>query len=392
MDLEQIAQRLEWLDNERRKDKMTIATLEERLAVLEESIPGIKEELTDRMSELARMKASLARFEQIEANIVQLRVDLTRAIEAVDRQRIEHDREVEKSHQADNEQLQRQIAEVRKGLEPIPELRRSIQARLEEDFRLARLIEEVNKKVNDIRRSDDEYKRALKILEESQKQETKKVSDLQGEVTAFRKRLEEQRGKSDVMTDMLRKLEARINDLQSAESERRQNQAAFIDRVNLQLVERERIWKEWQVRFETIEKQAIDLDTQLQTLDATHRAVRRSQEAFDEITERFERRINEISELQRLVEDRFRQEWVAFKADDQKRWTNYTLAHEEQQKEISRSFTRLDERLIQLEDLAQEMQDLLNQTVEDTHKRLQGLLAIARTWVDESEQVNGRVR
>lgn len=392
MDLEQIAQRLEWLDNERRKDKMTIATLEERLAVLEESIPGIKEELTDRMSELARMKASLARFEQIEANIVQLRVDLTRAIEAVDRQRIEHDREVEKSHQADNEQLQRQIAEVRKGLEPIPELRRSIQARLEEDFRLARLIEEVNKKVNDIRRSDDEYKRALKILEESQKQETKKVSDLQGEVTAFRKRLEEQRGKSDVMTDMLRKLEARINDLQSAESERRQNQAAFIDRVNLQLVERERIWKEWQVRFETIEKQAIDLDTQLQTLDATHRAVRRSQEAFDEIIERFERRINEISELQRLVEDRFRQEWVAFKADDQKRWTNYTLAHEEQQKEISRSFTRLDERLIQLEDLAQEMQDLLNQTVEDTHKRLQGLLAIARTWVDESEQVNGRVR
>lgn len=392
MDLEQLSQRLEWLDNERRKDKMTIATLEERLAVLEESIPGIKEELNDRMSELARMKASLARFEQIEANIVQLRVDLTRAIEAVDRQRTEHDRETEKNHKADNEQLQRQIVEVRKGLEPIPELRRSIQARMEEDFRLARLIEEVNKKVNEIRRSDDEYKRSLKILEENQKQETKRMSDLQGEMVAFRKRLEEQRGKSDVTTDMLRKLEARINDLQSAESERRQNQATFIDRVSMQLVERERTWKEWQVRFETIEKQAIDLDTQLQTLDATHRAVRRSQESFDEITERFERRINEISELQRLVEDRFRQEWVTFKADDQKRWTNYTLAHDEQQKEVTRSYTRLDERLIQLEDLSQEMQDLLNQTVEDTYKRLQGLLALTRSWMDESEQVNGRVR
>ena len=32
-----------------------------------------------------------------------------------------------------------------------------------------------------------------------------------------------------------------------------------------------------------------------------------------------------------LTEERFRQEWVNFKADDQKRWTNYTLAQEEQQ-------------------------------------------------------------
>ena len=41
--------------------------------------------------------------------------------------------------------------------------------------------------------------------------------------------------------------------------------------------------------------------------------------------QRFDRRLNEITEMQRLVEERFRQEWVSFKADDQKRWTNYTL-------------------------------------------------------------------
>ena len=34
---------------------------------------------------------------------------------------------------------------------------------------------------------------------------------------------------------------------------------------------------------------------------------------------RFERRINEITEMERLTEERFRQEWVTFKADDQKR-------------------------------------------------------------------------
>ncbi|HHY89550.1 MAG TPA: hypothetical protein GYA06_11590 [Chloroflexi bacterium] len=392
MDLEQITQRLEWLDNERRKDKLTIATLEERLSVLEESLPGLKEETSELTADLARMKASLARFEQVEASIVQLRVDLTRAVEAVDRQRIEQMREAEKARAADLEQVQKSIAEVRHGLDAIPELRRSLQARMEEDFRLARLIEEVNKKITDYRRSDDEYRRALKVMEESQRQESKRLADVQSEIAAFRKRIEEQRGKSDVVTDIVRKLEARINDLQAAESERRQAQAVFIDKMTLQAVDRERTWKEWQTRFEMIEKQAVDLDAQLQMLDATHRQVRRAQEAFDEITERFERRINEITELQRLVEDRFRQEWVTFKADDQKRWTNYTLAHDERDKELSRAFAKLEERIVMLEDITQEARDLITEIQTETQKRLQALLALSRSWMEAFEETGPRAR
>ena len=56
-------------------------------------------------------------------------------------------------------------------------------------------------------------------------------------------------------------------------------------------------------------------------LEETQRAVKRSQDSFDDINRRLERRINEITEIQRLAEDRFRQEWVTFRADDQKRWT-----------------------------------------------------------------------
>jgi chromosome segregation ATPase len=392
MDLDQLTQRLEWLDNERRKDKLTIATLEERIATLEEGMPNIKQEITDLNTDTARTKASLARFDQIESSLVQLRVDLTRAIEAVDRQRIDRDREVEKTRLADMEVLQRSLAELRKTLDTLPELRRSIQARIEEDFRLSRLIEEVNKKITDYRRSDEDYKRALKVFEENQRQDSKRLADVQGEISAFRKRIEEQRGRYDVVSDLIRKVEARINDLQTAEGERRQAQAVFVDRVSMQIVERDRIWKEWQARFDTVERQSVNLDTQLQTLDATHRSVRRAQEAFDEMTERFERRINEISELQRLTEERFKQEWVGFKAEDQKRWTNYSIAHDEQQKDVLRSFTRLDERLVALEDITQEVQDLLNQITEETQKRLQALLTLSRGWVEETQQSNGRVR
>jgi hypothetical protein len=157
-------------------------------------------------------------------------------------------------------------------------------------------------------------------------------------------------------------------------------------------VERERTWKEWLVRFETVEKVANGLDTQWQAIDATHRSVKKSQEALDETTQRFERRLNEITEMQRLTEDRFRQDWVTFKADDQKRWNNYTLSAEEQQREVGRQFDKLSERLVFLEDLGQELQDLVHQANEEAGKRLQGLLALAHEYMTAYENVFGRPR
>lgn len=391
MNLEQLEKRLDWLDDERRKDKLIIQTLEERLASLEGNLPGLLQQVKETTGEITRISAMLSKFDQFDSSLAQIRVDLARSIEAVDRTRIERERELDKARQADHDNLAKAIAEVRRGLDPIPELRKSIQARQEEDFRLARLIEEINQKTLETRRGDEEYHRAQKLLEDTQKQETKRLTDIQGELAALRKRQDEQRGKIDLVSDSARKVEMRISEFQAAEGERRQVLTTFIDKQNMTAVERERVWRDWQTRFEMIERQGMGLDTQLQAIEATNRSIRQAQEAFDDITQRFERRINEITEMQRLTEDRFRQEWVAFKADDQKRWTNYSLVQEEQQRELARQFEQTNERLVLMEDMTQEMQDVIHQIREENQKRLQGLLAIAHEWVEQYDRVFGRM-
>jgi len=390
MELEQLAKRLDWLDDERRKDKLIIQTLEERLGAIEGSVPGLVQQMKEISGEVTRLSTMLAKFDQIEATLAQMRVDHSRALESLEKTRVEREREMEKARLADQEVLSKAIGEVRRGLDPIPDLRKSLQSRQEEDFRLARLIEEANQKITEYRRSDEEYRRAHKLLEEAQRQDAKRLTDLQGEVSAVRKRQDEQRGRVDLTTDSIRKMEMRINEFQAAEGERRQNMAAFIDKQNMTAVERERVWKEWQTRFELIERQGMGLDAQLQAIEATHRSIKHSQEAFDEITQRFDRRINEITEMTRLTEDRFRQEWVAFKADDQKRWTNYSLVQEEQSRELNRQFERYNERVVLLEDMAQELQDLVQQIREESQKRLQSLLAVAHEWVEQYDRVFGR--
>ena len=113
------------------------------------------------------------------------------------------------------------------------------------------------------------------------------------------------------------------------------------------------------------------------------------QDEVDDLISRVERRINEIVEMQRLAEERFRQEWATFKADDQKRWTNFTLSQEERRTETGRRFDRVADRVTYLDDSLQELQDLSQQDNELTIKRLQSLLSVAHDWVSDFERTQG---
>ena len=103
MDLEQLNKRVDWLDDERRKDKLTISTLEERLASIEASISPLSQQIKEINTDLARLSAQLSRFDQIETNVLQLRVETNRMIEAMEKTRAEREREAEKTRRAEQE-------------------------------------------------------------------------------------------------------------------------------------------------------------------------------------------------------------------------------------------------------------------------------------------------
>ncbi len=387
MDLDQLNKKIEWLDEERRKDKTTIAMLVERLTVLEGTVSGAAQDVKAIQSETSRFTTITAKTEQIQTSLSALKVELLKKIELSEKARTDAMRETEKVRLAEVDSLNKAIAELKKKLEAISEIKRALQVRQEEEFRLNRLLGETDKKISEISHGDEEYKRSLRLLEESRRQDSKRLSDLSGEVTAIRKRQDEQRGKVDLTTDSTRKLEMRVAELLAAETERRQQVNSFIEKQTLQQVERDRTWKEWQDRFSAFEKQTAAIDAQLQTLESMQRAVKRSQDSFDEITQKFERRINEITEMSRINEDRFRQEWGGFKNDDQKRWTNYSLSQEEQFREIQRQLEKYQDRLAKLEDLTQEISDLLTQVNEETQKRLQSMVAMTHSWAEEYNQI-----
>lgn len=392
MEVEQILKQVDWLDSEHRKDKKVLDGLDGRLTALEGNLAPLVHQIKEVDGELTRLSTILSRMDQFDNALLQQRVETKQYFDELERQFKKREEESEKVRRVEMRSLDGSLAELRKELEPIPEIKRSLKARVDEDNRLTKLIDEVRVKIEGVRRSEEEYTRTYRLLDDSRRQDAKRLTDLQGEVSALRKRVDEQRGQVELATTTLKRLENRLNELSVVETERREAQANFLENQALREVERDRVWKEWQARFEVIENQTADVDTNLQALEATHRDVRRTQQNADELAQKVDRRINEITEIQRLAEERFRQEWVTFKADDQKRWTNYTLTLEEQRGEANRQYERLSERVTRLEDSLQEVQDLLQQSNEQSEKRLQTLLATVHEWVSSHERTIGRPR
>jgi chromosome segregation ATPase len=124
MDLEQLNKKIEWLDEERRKDKTTIAMLSERLSALEMSINGVSQEVKAIQSETSRISAFSGRFDQIQTAISSLKVELSRSIEQVDKARLDQNRELEKSRLAEIDTVKKSVAELRKNLDVIAEIKK----------------------------------------------------------------------------------------------------------------------------------------------------------------------------------------------------------------------------------------------------------------------------
>lgn len=392
MELEQLAKQVEWLDEERRRDKNSLIAIEERLNTMDGNIKTVMTQIKELSSSVTRLTALMTRMDQLDEAMLKHRVDTKTSLDEMEKTITKREDESQAVLRAELRNLDTALAEVRKEAVAVTDLRRGMQTRIDEDLRLARTVDEMGERIAEIKRSEEEYNRLYRVLEDGRRQDSKRMTDIQGELAALRKHSDEQQGQLQLFNTNMRKLESRLNEWEATEGERRKTQTSFFENQAIQQVERDRIWKEWQSRFELIEKRSDEIETYIQSLDETHRTVKRTQQVLDELAQKVERRITEMAEIQRLSEERFRQEWTTFKADDQKRWTNYTLTQEEQLNEGSRQVERLLERLTSLEDGAQVLQDTVNLINEQSEKQLQTLLATVHEWVSAYERNLGRSR
>ncbi len=388
MDFEQIVKRLDFLEKQQRENKDTLGVLSERMSSFESSVVVVSKQIKVLTKQVADITPATKRVEQFESLLTKQRNEFIKMIEEKDKVHTKAEKDLAKTFQTEFAEFNKAITQI-KGAIDLTEIKRQIKQRETEIQRVATNFDDMRVRIDEAKRANEDVQHALKASEEARKNDLKRVADVQGELTSIRKRIDENREKTTITADSVRNVENRFTDLVASELERKQAQNAFIEQQTIAQIDRDRAWKEWREKYEAFLKESDGLDVHIQKLDEALRGAKKAQETYLELNTKLERRISEVTEMQRLAEDRLRQEWISFKADDQKRWTGYSLSSEESFRDIRKEVQKYDARITPLNDITQVLQDQMHQTTNTTEMQLQEMMNVVHEWMTSYQRIMG---
>ena len=276
MEFEQITKRLEWLDDQERKSKASVSDLGKSLAALETTVNAISKQIKTITKEVSDLGPAAARLNQFDQILSKQRTELNRAFEEIEKNAQRHEREAVQQHQIELKQVNASVDGLRSEID-FESIKKQLKDQAMEDKRLSLAIQDIQPKIEEALKQIEAGLNISKESEETNRQNLKRITDIQAEMTAVRRRADEAREKTTLHTDSIRNLENRINELLESEAGRKEAQTAFLNEQVLAQVKRDRAWKDWQTKYEIFKKQAENMDLQVAALDDTIRAAKRSQ-------------------------------------------------------------------------------------------------------------------
>ncbi|HXF62098.1 MAG TPA: hypothetical protein VNK95_10800 [Caldilineaceae bacterium] len=328
MDIAQLAQMVNWLDEEHRRDRAEIARLQQRLEAQSADIIEQARRIQELEGRLAGTQAHLTKFGQIEHAIQNTKMELTALVERIEESRVQGVREAERARLADREMLSREISEVRKELPRISRLEEAIDIRAVEDNRLSELIMGVRNQIGALAKEIEERTRQIPFLAEQRTSDTKRIAQLQQETVELFKRIEAVSGRIPVLDESIRKTAAEIEKLPPMVDGLREQQIAFMEKVRSTIVDREQIINRWQ---ETIEEQKTLVSQAFERVQNFHQQIevaRRAVHEMQEFKDLILREQSQVQELQRLAEERIRRDMDEFREDFEKKRRKAELRQE----------------------------------------------------------------
>jgi chromosome segregation ATPase len=360
MDINQTARMIEWLDEERRRDKALIATLEQRLQQQQELIDTMSRRMNSVESDQTVMRTQMLPSGRDSEMMDQLRKEMQQVIETIEAKRLTAEREAERRAELNRESLMRTIREVTDKTTRLERTTTEIPAINVERDRLQNVVASLQQRVDDLYKRLEEPDRRIAHIEEQRRIDGRRLGDLESELPEVRKALDSVRPKITLLEELAMRTERKVTEVQNAERDRRDQIQQFIDQQTLLIQQRDQQVEKLTQRFSEQETEMQRYIERFETWAEAYRAMKKIIEDFERIGDRLERRINEVAEIQRLSEERFRQEWNDWRSEDQKRWKQFTLSNDEVWRQHDKEFDRFVNRIAEMQEFFPPLQDAVN--------------------------------
>lgn len=156
MENEEIVKRIEWLDGERRKDRQTINELQAQVSKLQEVIALQKRELSNINKDNKKSFSSVVRLDEYEETNAKLKAELAKSQRLIEKRLDTMEQTTAAQRSDDRDTYNKRMLELQGEIKALNELKKSVQSKGEDDFRLNQKLEDLARQLADQRFLSDE--------------------------------------------------------------------------------------------------------------------------------------------------------------------------------------------------------------------------------------------
>jgi chromosome segregation ATPase len=344
MELTQLSQMVQWLDEERRKDKALIAALQEQVKLQAQQLAQQQELIAALQRTVAGMETLMAQVTGFAPALEGLKADVGRMLELREEQWRKELRESERARQLEIGALKDEIARVAEGLRQISRLEEGLAALQAETRRLTEDQQRLEVLTTDLKQHADDRAAAVIYLEEQRRADNKRITALEAEATELRRRIETTDARLPLLEEAVQKqkryLEEGLKPIKEFEK--------VVEELRVADFRRNQEVKKWAGQAEEVRQEIERLREERQRLMEQYQRAQRSLDALSALQTRLETRQNETAEMQRLAEERLKRQWEEWQSAQEKERRNWEVTLEERRRQQERFNATVNKRLDQL--------------------------------------------
>jgi len=389
-DVKELLNRIEWIDEQRRKSARKLAELEQRFSLQEKEIIKRDDRIQDLERQLSSTTAQLARFAEYDARLSKFRDEMMENIEQYDKRRIQAEKEIDRLRRVEHESIAREIGDIRKELPAIGRIEHEMELRVAEETRLANLIAVMGNGIAPIRNQVSEWEQSLTFLEEKERKNSQNVGEIQTQLLEIGKRWEPINTRIEILANTLSKSESSRVDLIESQVEQREIIKKWAEQIQIGEHERNQQLEKWRYVLEEHKDTIARFSREWVKFADQYKEAKMALQTMTEWQKQIEQKQKESSEVLRVELNRMQSRWDGFVLEDEQKWKNAQVESEQRWAAVSRSEKKVQEQIVDIEaKLVQIRED------KDILWRIQTAQAdaiklIPRIWLEEIEKAKAQ--
>ena len=330
MDLGQLSQMTTWLDEEHRRSKAELISLQQQVQRLEAGLEDQSQVLRSLEERVAGILSQQITFTRLDMALKELKEDVSHMLAQADERRQQESRETAQVRAIERDNVARALNEIRSDLQRLPRLDEEMELRRVEQQRLGESMLVTKQNLNTLSQEVENRLRPISFLEDGRQQDAKRIARLQQESLEALKRIEQQGSRLQSMEDVIQRQERDTGEVKALVAQIRDSQRDFVEKQLLEAEQTRRQLAEWGEQLEVYTKKMDDFSAKMQTFSETFREDRQVVESVERFQEQIRREQAQVAELQRLGEERQKRQLEQWQEDNEKRWRKELLRWDHQ--------------------------------------------------------------